>query len=95
MLYYIMTNWKDFKKKLLSEPGVRKEYERLAPRYEIIKKIIELRIKNEMTQAQLAKKLNTKQASISRFESGNVNPTVDFMLMVSQALGKKLNITFT
>jgi len=48
-----------------------------------------------MTQAQLAKKLNTKQASISRFESGNINPTVDFMLMVSQALGKKLNITFT
>ncbi len=95
MLYYFMTEWKDFKKKLLSEPGVRKEYERLAPRYEIIKKLIELRIKNEMTQAQLAKKLNTKQASISRFESGNVNPTVDFMLMVSQALGKKLNITFT
>ncbi|PJA51330.1 transcriptional regulator, partial [Candidatus Shapirobacteria bacterium CG_4_9_14_3_um_filter_36_12] len=28
-------------------------------------------------------------------ESGNINPTVDFMLMVSQALGKKLNITFT
>lgn len=90
-----MTDWNDFKKKLLSEPGVRKEYERLAPRYEIIKKLIELRIENEMTQAQLAKKLNTKQASISRFESGNVNPTVDFMLMVSQALGKKLNITFT
>jgi len=90
-----MTEWKDFRKKLLSEPGVRKEYERLAPRYEIIKKLIELRIQNEMTQAQLAKKLNTKQASISRFESGNVNPTVDFMLMVSQALGKKLNITFT
>ena len=95
MLYYFMTKWKDFKKKLLSEPGVRKEYEKLAPRYEIIKKIIELRVKNEMTQAQLAKKLNTKQASISRFESGNVNPTVDFMLMVSKALGKKLNITFT
>ncbi|MFA7301612.1 MAG: helix-turn-helix transcriptional regulator [Candidatus Shapirobacteria bacterium] len=90
-----MTKWKDFKKKLLSEPGVRKEYERLAPRYEIIKKLIELRIENEMTQAQLAKKLNTKQASISRFESGNVNPTVDFMLTISQALGKKLNITFT
>jgi DNA-binding XRE family transcriptional regulator len=90
-----MSNWNDFKKKLLSEPGVRKEYERLEPRYEVIKKLIELRIKNEMTQKQLAKKLNTKQASISRFESGNVNPTVDFMLMVSQALGKKLNITFT
>ena len=89
-----MSNWNDFKKKLLSEPGVRKEYERLGPRYEVIKKLIELRIKNEMTQTQLAKKLNTKQASISRFESGNVNPTVDFMLMVSQALGKKLNITF-
>jgi len=90
-----MSNWNDFKKKLLSDPEVKKGYDKLGSRYEVIKKLIELRIKNEMTQAQLAKKLNTKQASISRFESGNINPTVDFMLMVSQALGKKLNITFT
>lgn len=95
MLYLIMSNWNDFKKKLLCDPEVKKGYDKLGPRYEVIKKLIELRIKNEMTQAQLAKKLKTKQASISRFESGNVNPTIDFMLMVSQALGKKLNITFT
>jgi len=90
-----MSNWRDLRKKLLAEPGVRKEYERLAPRYEIIKKLIELRIENEMTQAQLAKKVKTKQASISRFESGNINPTIDFMMLVSNALGKKLSITFT
>lgn len=90
-----MNDWNDFKKELLKDPEIKKGYDKLGPRYEVIKKLIELRIKNEMTQAQLAKKLNTKQASISRFESGNVNPTVDFMLMVSQALGKKLNITFT
>lgn len=90
-----MGNWKDFKQELLKDPEIKKGYDKLGPRYEIIKKLIELRIKNEMTQAQLAKKLNTKQASISRFESGNVNPTIDFMLMISQALGKKLNITFT
>jgi DNA-binding XRE family transcriptional regulator len=90
-----MNDWNDFKKELLTDPEIKKGYDKLGPRYEVIKKMIELRIKKEMTQAQLAKKLKTKQSSIARFESGNVNPTIDFMLMLSNALGKKLNITFT
>ena len=50
-----MSNWNDFKKKLLTDPEVKRGYDKLGPRYEVIKKLIELRIKNEMTQAQLAK----------------------------------------
>jgi transcriptional regulator with XRE-family HTH domain len=52
-----------------------------------------MRIKGEMTQAQLAEKMGTKQSAIARFESGRSNPTFDFIQRLATALGLKLSIT--
>ena len=48
---------------------------------------------NEMTQAELAKRADTKQSNISRFESGNYNPSVEFLQKIAGALDKRLEIT--
>lgn len=87
-----MENWEDVKKELLKDPKVKAEYDRLEPEYKLISKIIEARIKNKMTQAELAKKVGTKQSAIARFEAGNSNPTLDFMDRLATALGAKLII---
>ncbi len=87
-----MKTWKDLKKELLSDPEVRKEYERLKPRYELISQLISVRAKKGLTQAQLAKKLGTKQSAIARLEGGSVNPSLEFLQRIAQVMGYKLNI---
>lgn len=86
--------WDEVKKELLSDPEVKKEYDRLQPEFEIISQLIELRAKKKLTQKALAKKLGTKQSAIARLESGNGNPTLEFLEKTAKALNKKLVVSF-
>jgi len=86
-------NFKEYKENALNtDKEFRAEYEALAPQYEIIKAVIAARIENKMTQADLAERANTKQSNISRFESGNYNPSLEFLQKLAGALGKSLEI---
>lgn len=75
-----------------SDKNLKKEYDALAPRYELISKAIDARLKKKMTQDEVAEKMGTTKSSISRFESGNYNPTIDFLIRLSNALGKRLKV---
>ena len=81
--------WDVFEKELLSNPEVKKEYDRLGPEYEIIYKLIEARIKTGITQKQIAERMGTKQSGIARLESGNANPSIKFLQRLAEALNTK------
>jgi DNA-binding XRE family transcriptional regulator len=66
----------------------------IAARRELVKKIIALRIKEHLTQEELADKVGTNQSAISRLESGKYNPSVDFINRIARALNKKVEINF-
>ncbi len=87
-----MSRWEDLEKELLSDPETKKEYDRLAPRYAVISNLIEARLKRGLTQGELAEKIGTKQSAIARLEGGNVNPSLEFLQKIAQALGSKLII---
>lgn len=87
-----MENWEDLEKELLKDPEVRKEYDKLGPRYELISKLIGARLKKGLTQAELAKKVGTKQSAISRLESGDANPSFLFLEKITAAMGRELII---
>jgi ribosome-binding protein aMBF1 (putative translation factor) len=87
-----MTDWKDLRKELLSDPGVKKEYDRLAPRYAVISELIAARNKRGLTQAELAKRMGTKQSAIARLEGGSVNPTIDFLGKLARVLGVTFSV---
>lgn len=87
-----MTTWEKLKRELLEDKEVKKEYDRLAPRYELISQLIEARNKKGLTQKQLAEKVGTRQSAIARLEGGNVNPSIEFLEKVSSALGRKLTV---
>ncbi len=89
-----MSNYQDLKKRLLKNKGIKKEYDMLRSEYELLDKIIALRLKQKMTQKQLADKLDTKQSAVSRLEKGMINPTVDFLNKLAAAFGKKLTVEF-
>ena len=87
-------DYQDFKANLFTErPEVKEEYETLGPQYEIIRAEIESRRATGMTQKELAARMGTAQANISRFESGNYNPTLAFLQKMAQSLGKTLKIS--
>jgi ribosome-binding protein aMBF1 (putative translation factor) len=63
----------DFRKHLeeeLKDPNFKEEWDKLELRYAVIKQLIKIRNNYNLSQAQLAKKLNTTQAVISRIEIG-------------------------
>ena len=87
-----MKKWEDLEKELLTDPAVKKEYDKLEPRYAIISQVIAARIKRGMTQQQIAQKMGTKQSAIARLESGNSNPSISFLEKLASVLGYKLTI---
>ena len=87
-------NYNEFKAKIFTEcPEVKEEYDALGPQYEIIRAEIKSRKAAGMTQKELAERMGTAQANISRFESGNYNPTLAFLQKRARRLGKTLKIT--
>lgn len=90
-----MRLYKAFKKELLRDKEIKKEYEALGPEYELIQMIIAERINKGLTQAELARKLGTKQSAISRLERGEANPSLSFLRKLAKALDAELRISFS
>lgn len=78
---------------LMKDPEFKRAYEALQPEYEIACQIIEARIKNKMSQEELAKKAGTGQAVISRLEGMNARPSISLLTKVARALQTKFTIT--
>lgn len=87
-----MSKWEDLEKELLADPETKAEFEKLAPRYAVISQLIAARIEKGMTQKEIAEKMGTKQSAIARLESGNANPTIDFLDRLASVLGTRLTI---
>ncbi len=83
-------NWKDFKKEVLSDPEVKKEYDALEAEFVLIDSLISARLEKKMTQAELAKKAGMKQEAVARLEGGDSNPTFTTLTKIAKALDKKV-----
>lgn len=82
-------------KKWMKDPEYRYEYERLAPEFEIARQIIDARIKRKITQVELAKRMGTGQAVISRLENANARPSLSLIQRLADALNLKVELRFT
>ena len=50
------------------------------------------RKQRQMTQQELADLSGTQKSNISRLESGNYNPTLDFLVKVAGSLGRQVRV---
>ena len=89
-----MTKFQDFLNEELKNPEVKKEYDALAPEYEIIQALIDERKKSGITQKQLSERTGIAQGDISKLENGNANPSLKTLYRLAQGLGKKLTSHF-
>jgi DNA-binding XRE family transcriptional regulator len=82
----------------MKNPEFRETWEDLELEYTLLEELITqmttLRKEQGMTQTELAEKLATTQAAISRIESGKQNITLAYAEEIARALGKKIKITF-
>ena len=61
----------------------KKAWEVLQSKYSIIDSLIKARLEQGIAQRQLSEMTGRPQSNISRFESGNYNPTISFIANVN------------
>jgi ribosome-binding protein aMBF1 (putative translation factor) len=88
----VKMNYRQYLKKQLKNKQFKKEWDKLEPEYKLIESLIAARLKKGFTQEKLAKKIKTKQESISRVESGRVVPSIPFLKRIAQALDSRLEV---
>lgn len=81
------------KSDLMKDPEFRREYEKLRPEFDIASQMIEARLRKKMSQQELARKVGTGQAVISRLEGMNAHPSISLLSRVAHALDTKIHIT--
>ena len=86
-------NWDKAKAIILNNDEVQNELKMNEAEYKIIEEIIMARKEKNLTQKELAELIGTKQSNISRLESGNYNPTIDFLNKIAVAVGKELKVS--
>ncbi len=84
----------DARKDWSKNPDFVKAKKEIHQDYVLIHQIINGRIKNNISQKELAKRLGTGQSAISRLESGTYNPSFKFLQKLAKALETDLTITF-
>lgn len=90
-----LESFEDYKRRVFKKDrALKEEYDRLGPEFAVIEMIIEKRIKEGLTQAELARRAGTKQSAIARLESGTYNPTISFLQKIAEALGTRLKVSF-
>ncbi|PIU37595.1 transcriptional regulator [Candidatus Roizmanbacteria bacterium CG07_land_8_20_14_0_80_34_15] len=89
-----LTSWKDYEKKLMKRKGFRKLVEKNEPKYQLVRSLIGTRIKKNISQKELARRIGTKQPVISRLENMQSFPTLSLLERIGHALDSKLYIYF-
>jgi len=77
----------------MKDPEFRREYEALEPEFQIARQMIGARIKKKISQEELAKKVGTGQAVISRLEGMNASPSLSLLKRVARALDIKIQLS--
>ncbi len=87
-------DWEEFEKILMKRPGFKEALEETRLEYEIARALIKARIEKGLTQAEVAKRMNTKQSVISRVENARTVPSLSFLKRLAQVLNASLQVQF-
>jgi len=94
MKNYGHLDWADFEKELLAKPGFKEALEETRIEYEIARALIKARLEKGLTQAEIARRMNTKQSVISRVENARTMPSLAFLKRLAQVLDASLQVQF-
>jgi|GEM_PF-4402492 len=87
-------NFEDYRKELQQNPEYLEAEKELKPLLDLADEILSLRLEKGWSQSELARRTGTKQANISKIESGLANPTIQFIKKVAGAFDADLVVQF-
>lgn len=85
---------KDFKRRALARPEIRREYDKLKEEFELLDEILKARAEAGLTQAELAERIGTTQSAVARMETaiGKHSPSIATLKRYASALGYRLQL---
>jgi DNA-binding XRE family transcriptional regulator len=94
-----MLTYDEMKAKMLDNPAIRAEYERIErEEMPMLDAILSARKEAGLTQAQVAERMGTKATAVARLESalvsGKHSPSIATLRKYANALGKQLDVRF-
>jgi ribosome-binding protein aMBF1 (putative translation factor) len=87
-----MTSLANLRSKLLTDPDVKAEYERLGPIFAVVGEMIEARQEAGLTQAEVASRMGTTQSVVARLETARHMPTFDLIARYAAAIGRRIDV---
>lgn len=89
-----MTNVKKLLDEARQDPAFLMEYEALEGEFSLASALISARTHADMTQQDVAKRMDTSQSYIAKLEGGAVSPTMKALKRYAEATGSRLKIVF-
>jgi ribosome-binding protein aMBF1 (putative translation factor) len=90
-----MTGLAELRERLLQDPDVRAEYDRLGPVYELVCALVEARHEAGLSQQEVAARMGTTQSVVARMERARHLPTFDLVARYAAALGRRIHVSLT
>ena len=87
-------DFQEYLAKQLKNPKIKKRYNEYDKQLEIAYQISQLRKKEGVSQAELARKIGTSQGNVARMEKGEQNFTTETLLKIASAFRRDLIIQF-
>ncbi len=86
--------WDEFLKERMRDPAFAEAFHEMEPEFQAAREVIRLRLDQGLTQKELAERMGTQQASVSRLERAAYKPNVGFLQRAAEALDARVEIRF-
>ncbi len=89
-----MSKLQALRRRWRKDPAFRAEYDALEEEFTLAAALIEARARADLTQEEVARRMETSQAYVAKMEGSRVNPSVKTLKRFAAATGTRLRITF-
>ena len=90
----MMSEFRELLNEQLKDPEFEKEWNEIQPEMDVIRAMVDMRIKQNLTQKELASRTGIDQADISKLENGTKNPSLKLLKKLAAGMGMQLKIEF-
>ena len=89
-----MSEFRELLNEQLKDPGFEKEWNEIQPEMDVIRAMVDMRIKQNLTQKELASRTGIDQADIGKLENGTKNPSLKLLKKLAAGMEMQLKIEF-
>ena len=89
-----MSEFRELLNEQLKDTEFEKEWNEIQPEMDVIRAMVDMRIKQNLTQKELASRTGIDQVDISKLENGTKNPSLKLLKKLAAGMGMQLKIEF-